>query len=673
MTRRSFRSAVEGPRPLGALVMVAAASATLDVTGQMRPWALACQALALAWALRRRAVALQRSRALLNGLLALVVAVAAGLWLRGTPPIVALAHFASLAQGLQLLDARPRKSEFLLVALALFQVILASNLTDSVLFPPLLVVFLLASVWTLLLHTLEVEALEAGDPLAASRVATPGLLRTTLVASTLSILLALVFFVVLPRMRPGALRGGGLGLALAVSGFSDQLELGDLGRIRMDPRTVLRVETLAGPAPAEGEGYWRGLAFDRFDGRRWSVTAGDRRSLVGSPEFGLDLGSGRAPAELVQRIAREPVAAGVLFAHGWPRRLSGSIARVERDRNGGLYAPAQEEQRVSYTIATRRAEDAPLADPERYLQLPELAPWVGELAARITTGAPDDAERAARLERYLRENGRYSDTPPELDAVEAPVEAFLAKGLAGHCEYFASAMVVLARASGLPARLVNGFAGGRVNRIGGFVTLSRADAHAWVEVHLPERGWVRFDPTPPDLRRAAAGTGLRARAGELASALELWWFQRVVDFDRTDQARALRAGWLAWRRWSSAPRETPARPAAPQAWRIVDPRAVAVAAGLLAALLAAARLRGRRRRRLPAAYARALRILARRGLVRGPAVPARGFAALVAERLPAAGRAFSALTEAYLAERFGGRPAAGAEAALRALRDSLRA
>ena len=673
MTRRAFRSAVEGPRPLGALVMVAAACATLDITGQMRPWALAWQALALGLALRRSPLAIQRSRVLLNALLSGCVAVAAGLWLRGAPPIVALAHFATLAQGLQLLDARPRKSEFLLVALALFQMILASNLTDSVLFPPLLVVFLLATVWTLLLHTLQVEALEAGDPLAASRVATPGLLRTTLLASTLSILLALVFFMVLPRMRPGVVRGGGLGLELAVSGFSEQIELGDLGRIRMDPRAVLRVETLAGTAPAEGDGYWRGLAFDRFDGRRWSVTSGDRRSLVGSPEFGLDLDPGQGPGELLQRIVREPVAAGVLFAHGHPRQLSGSIARVERDGNGGLYAPSQQEQRVSYTVATGQADRVEPAAPARYLQLPELAPWVRELAARIADGAASDAEKAARLERYLRENGRYSDTPPELDAVEAPVEAFLAQGLAGHCEYFASAMVVLARASGLPARLVNGFAGGRVNRIGGFVTLSRADAHAWVEVQLPERGWVRFDPTPPDLRRADAAGGWRASADEVASALELWWFQRVVDFDRTDQARALRAAWLAWRRWNGGPRAVPARPAAQEARRIVDPRALAAAAALVAVLLGAARLRGRRRRRLPAAYARALRILARRGLVRGPALPARPFAALVAERLPAAGGPFAALTEAYLAERFGGRAAGAGQAELRALRDSLRA
>ena len=291
MTRRAFRNAVEAPRPLGALAMVAAASATLDITGQIEPWGMAAQAACwgAALALRTRPRAWQRSALLLNAALAALVVGAFALWWRTGESILALAHFATLTQGLQLLDARPRKSEFLLVALALFQVVLASNLTDSVLFPPLLIVFLLSAVWTLLIHTLRAEALEAGDALAASRVATPGLLRTTLVASALSVLLALSLFVVLPRMRSAVLPGTRFGGGIATSGFSEQVELGDLGRIRSDATPVLHVETLEGVAPALGDGYWRGLAFDHFDGRRWSVTPPDHLPVLGSPEWGVEL------------------------------------------------------------------------------------------------------------------------------------------------------------------------------------------------------------------------------------------------------------------------------------------------------------------------------------------------------------------------------------------------
>jgi transglutaminase-like putative cysteine protease len=695
VSRRAFRGAVAAPRPLGAFAMAAAAGAALAATGQVATPVVALQAggFLAALALRERPFALQRSALVLNALLLGAVAVAAALYLRGAPATVALAQFAALAQALQLLDARPRTSEFLLVALALFQVILASSLTDSLLFPIFLVVFLPAATWTLVVHTLRAEALEAGDPAAAARVTTPGLLRTTLFSSTLSVLVALALFPLLPRMRAGVVRPPGLGSGLPTSGFSDAVELGDLGRIRSDPRAVLHVETLEGNAPAEGEGYWRGLAFDRFDGRRWSVTPPVRSFAGMAGDAAIDLDPRGGAPDLVQRLIREPVAAGALFAAGVPRRLSGPLGRVERDANGGLFAPGLEEARVAYTISSRnrtpdpaalRADRAapPRGDPERWLSLPPLSPGLAERAQALVAGAASDAERAARIERWLRENGRYSDVPPRLDPADprSPVEVFLDGGMAGHCEYFASAMVVLARSVGLPTRLVNGFAGGRRNAFGDFITLTHADAHAWVEVHYAGAGWVRYDPTPPDLRSAVAAVGFGARLGELASAAELWWFERVVEFDRSDQARALRAAWLGWRRMR-AETSAPAGAARPDELddprRLVDPR-VLLGAGALLALGIGVGLWRRRASgpgaRTPASYAAALRLLARRGLVRAPSTPAREFASAAARALPAAaGAAFAALTEAYLAERFGGRGAAAGWEELRALRDSLRA
>src|SRR5574338_1017159 len=119
-------------------------------------------------------------------------------------------------------------------------------------------------------------------------------------------------------------------------------------------------------------------------------------------------------------------------------------------------------------------------------------------------------------------------------------------------------MVLVARANGIPARLVNGFAGGRTNQIGGFVELSHSDAHAWVEVHFERAGWIPFDPTPPDLRlRGNAPLSLAGRMAELGSALELWWFQRVVGFDRADQIGALKRLWLRWRSETREPPELP--------------------------------------------------------------------------------------------------------------------
>jgi transglutaminase-like putative cysteine protease len=674
--------------------MVAVGGATLWITGQLEAWAIVGQALAIlvSLALRTRPRSWQKSPVALNVGMLLVVVGTIHVALRGEPSTVSLAHFAALTQGLQLVDARPRRSEFLLVALALFQVVLAANLTDSVFFVPLLAAFIVSTTWTLMVHTLRTEALEAGMSLAVTRAITPGLLRWTLLASGASLLLAFVLFLALPRMRSNMVRAPGFGPGFASAGFSDRVELGDIGRIRQNHSVAMRVETLRGQPPAPRESYWRGLAFDHFDGRSWSHAQETRRLVPGSPEVGISLTPGEPRANLVQRIVREPVASGVIFTPGRPEKLRSATKRVHRDANDGLYALRTAKERLRYTIEseTRSPSEAELArdrtaPPARHggdnLRLPELDAAVGELARKITEDAQTDAERVRALERHLLANGRYSDRPPRIDPKDprSPVEIFLFGDTRGHCEYFASSMVVLARSIGIPARIVNGFAGGRANSIGGFVEITHSDAHSWVEVHYAGAGWVRYDPTPPDLRLRAAGAPTWwSRASELGSALELWWFQRVVDFDRSDQFLALRSAWQAWHSvetWTAS--KEPGQ-------RLVDwrtDRASVVRLALAAAsgvVLVALGLRARRRQRgatlPPQTYQRALRLLARhRGLERAETTTARDFVGRVAERVPAeAAGAFQALTEAYLAERFGGH-APSATAELTRLRAALEA
>ncbi len=693
MSRLEFRVAVDSPRPRSALAMVGLASATLALTGHIQPWALVLCALALGWAVRRggRPAAWQRNRWLLNGALAGCVSAALAVELTGGALIVALAHFALLAQGLQLVDARPRRTEFLLVALAIFQVTLAANLTDSVFFPPLLIAFTVAVVWTLVVHTLRAEALEAGEPEAARRALSRGLLRTTLFASLCCVLLSLALFPLLPRVRSGAIFDRGFGFQAATSGFSERVELGDIGRIRLDPTRVMRVTTLQGPVVAPDERYWRGLAFDQFDGRRWSITPPQHTPVHGDPEIGVDLGGPRRRgSRAVQQIAREEIPSSVLFTPGLPAAFRGAVGRLERDANRSLHAPQAAGKRVLYHVVgeLREPSDAVLSEEpataqegdDRFLQLPPLDPRIEQLAREITALQPNDAARVRAIESWLRSRGRYTDSPPAFGDARSPVEAFLLERTEGHCEYFASGMVVLLRSAGLPARIVNGFAGGHANALGGFLEVAQSDAHSWVEVPYRKSGWVRYDPTPPDLRLAGA-EALRADAGwsELASALELWWFRNVVDFDRGHQARALRSVWLAWHRWRNGKAAADALAEQDDGMALLLPDAplFGLAAVLVVTALAAADLRRRlrgKRQRLPVVYARALRLLARSGHERAAAETARGFARAVSEHVPpAAAQAFAAITDAYLAQRFGGARPLPAGPELRRLRDSLRA
>ncbi len=689
MSRRDFRGAVSLPRPRAAVALVTIALLSIAISGQMQPLALgvACTAIAFALARSERPAGWQHSAWILNGALAGAVAFGLALWLRGDDALVALAHFSLIAQGLQLLDARPRRSEFVLVALALFQMTLAASLTDSALFPPLLVAFTVAAVWTLLVHTLRAEAIEADEPEAARRVMTRGLLRTTVVASLASVGVAVLLFPFLPRIRSGAIFDASFGRGVVTSGFSDRVELGDIGRIRLDPSLVLRVESGDAAALPADERYWRGLAFDHFDGRSWSVTQLPHERIFGDPEIGVDLGVRHRGHRLVQEVTREEISPGVLFSAGTASLVRGGLGPLERDANGSLFAHASADKRVLYSLISyvEPPEDAklaldratPPAGGERYLQLPALDARVGELVRSVVAGAASDAERVRRIEAHLRSVGRYTDTPPPLHAGSSPVEQFLLARSEGHCEYFASAMVTLLRSVGLPARLVNGFAGGHENALGGFIELAQSDAHSWVEVHYARAGWVGYDPTPPDARLAGADA-LRgfSQLGELASAAELWWFRNVVDFDRGHQARALRSLWHRWHQWRAGQRDAeraapgaPAEPLGLPSWGW----SLAVFALLLGVVAADLRRRRQRAGALPPAYRAALGLLRRRGITRSAATSARAFAEAASAQLPAAGAAaFRALSESYLRERFAREPSRSASAELAALRDSLR-
>ena len=711
MTRREFRGRVESARPPAAWLMSIVAAATLWLTAQLPLWLIALQVAAFAYsfATRRAPPAFRSNPIWLNVLMIGITTLTIRSALSGNPATISLAYFTALAQGLQLLDARPRRSEFVLVALALFQVVLASNLTDSVFFTPLVLAFLASVTWTLLVHTLALEAAEAGDPQAAERAVAPDLRRLTFVATSACVVLAMGLFVVLPRLKTSVLQGG-LRTGMGLSGFSDRVALGNVGRIRLDHSVVLRVEAVEGELPDPVDAYWRGLAFDAFDGRSWSISAservGPRQAISGIGRFGIELGPKSSAPTSVQRILREALDAEVLFSAGEVQRIEGPFQRLERDANGGLYVPGHADERLRYTIwastpsrsASRLALERALPPLEpgpggsrparRYLTLPALDLRLAERAAAMVAGASSDYERALRLEAALREQGRYTDSPPALgDDRVSPIEDFVLGELEGHCEYFASAMVVLARSEGLPARLVTGFAGGQPNEVGGFIEVTQADAHAWVEIHFERSGWVRFDPTPPDLRlRAETELTLTERLAQLASAVELWWFQRVVDYDSADQIGALRALWLRF-----APNAENADQAQPsdrdprfergdegaqfvlEEW--LDGRLLAGCLGLAGLALAwgiISRARSESSNPIPATYRRAQRILAGRGLRRAQSVSALDFARAVESALPGTGsQAFREITEAYLAERFGGAPPVDQTAALSTLQDAV--
>jgi hypothetical protein len=181
----------------------------------------------------------------------------------------------------------------------------------------------------------------------------------------------------------------------------------------------------------------------------------------------------------------------------------------------------------------------PPAIEARYLQLPEnLDPRVRELAADIVGGAVGAMDKAARVESHLKANYAYS-LQLDWEPGPQPVSTFLLSAKRGHCEYFASSMAVLLRASGVPTRLVNGFLMGEYNAIGDHYLVRESDAHSWVEVFVPGSGWREFDPTPPGPDRTELT--LAYRLAQYLDAMEMYWNSYVLIYDTGAQMQFFRS------------------------------------------------------------------------------------------------------------------------------------
>jgi hypothetical protein len=173
-----------------------------------------------------------------------------------------------------------------------------------------------------------------------------------------------------------------------------------------------------------------------------------------------------------------------------------------------------------------------------YLQLPKpLDPRIRQLAHEITreAGAVTPYDKAKAIETYLKT--RFGYTLNLTINGEDPLSEFLFDVREGHCEYFATAMVILLRTIGIPARLVNGFQMGEFNDVNRMFTVRQSDAHSWAEVYFPHaRAWVEFDPTPAAGINDYSQGGLLARFRKYMDAMEVFWLDYIVTLDSDEQA-----------------------------------------------------------------------------------------------------------------------------------------
>ncbi len=255
--------------------------------------------------------------------------------------------------------------------------------------------------------------------------------------------------------------------------------------------------------------YWRQDAYTTYTGTGWERAPSLERY---SGQSSVSGGVTRAADVVRQRIELEARATALPAA--WePAGYEGPGATVYASETGGLQTEQPVPAGSEYTVESQQPvrDPATLADtpqdyPESiettYTQLPSGTPdRVARLTDRITADTTTPYGKARAIEAWLESTKSYSlnVTRPQSGHT---VDGFLFEMERGYCQYFASAMAVMLRSEGVPARYVVGFAPGEQTDAGTYV-VRETEAHAWVEVYFADVGWVRFDPTPGDARRAA--------------------------------------------------------------------------------------------------------------------------------------------------------------------------
>lgn len=322
------------------------------------------------------------------------------------------------------------------------------------------------------------------------------------IAALSGILLALsaVVFTAFPRVSRNWMTRSAVQTVSSI-GFSDRVSIGEYGsRLVPNPQVVLRVEFPEGAPEDMRALYWRGRSYDYFDGVAWSRTGAMPRTLA-TPSFYAARWGGR---RIVQRIFAAPLDVPVIFGlHPLVAVQPSLRLRPLIDNAGDFWyygggVPA-------YTVVSAAQAPAPAELREAYgedvraksyyLQLPELPARIRALADSLVDNQPTRYDSVLAVQRWLRSEFRYTLELPAT-AREATLDYFLFNRRAGHCEYFSTALAVLLRSVGIPARNVNGFLGGEWNEFGNFLTVTQNQAHSWVEVWFPRYGWVTFDATP---------------------------------------------------------------------------------------------------------------------------------------------------------------------------------
>ncbi len=410
--------------------------------------------------------------------------------------------------------------------------------------------FFLVMCWSLIFYNLMAEQVGSRSPPDLFRQAAIGarlnssILGLASVLVLVSLVLTSLIFISFPRMGLGivSLDKGGV----PISGFSDRVEFGEVGLLKQNDSVVLRIQFTHKGIPFRPQlpALWRGVALNHFDGKTWSSTlkrfwSNNHRPGRPMPLFAMK------PEEMVihEEIYMENIDTPVVFTYGLPLSIDGTFKMLDMDSAFSFKTGNDAGgPRRFYTVVDVGPIQKQIAFPlpghldpkirKLNLQLPALSQEIKSLVRTLTQNLTTDQEKASALLAHFSKGFSYSLEMKETR--RAYLDEFLFHRKAGHCEYFATALAVLLRQSGIPARVVNGFMGVEWNEMGDYMIVRQTHAHSWVEAFMPDKGWVTLDPTPPD---PGANTQSSNRFSLYMDLLRLNWQRYVVKYNLSDQTR----------------------------------------------------------------------------------------------------------------------------------------
>ncbi len=484
--------------------------------------------------------------------------------------LLSLAHWLVYLQLIKMFLPKRVEDDWFLFLLGLMQVLVGAVRSQSDQVGQAMAMWALLALWVLALFSLHRDALRylprpypGGEFVSTTEDPYPGLISLPFLFAVMrvtatTLALGVVIFLAMPRRSSMARLHAGALPARHLTGFDDEVKLGQLGEILENDSVVMSVElydTDWKRIPPPLEPLWRGVTMVSYDRGRWH-----RPSRTDRAQDFPEPARPRASRKLIrQHIRLEPTDSAVLFGlRPMVDAKSGSGSRAKPELSsidGTIVRDDPRSETYDYRVDSGTDPNTPQPGerpPRRgelsmLLELPQpIRAPLAEIAERQLQEIPRDAplRRARALEQYLRSSGyfRYSLHLSMVDPKLDPVIDFLANRRSGHCGYFASALTLLLRSIGLPARMVNGFKGGDWNDIAAVLNVRQKHAHSWVEVFVrpgPDQSpvWVTLDPTPAGERNEAVASvgGFASNFRLVTDLVRYIWVFYIVGYNADRQ------------------------------------------------------------------------------------------------------------------------------------------